>query len=91
MSQRRAVARGPRGAGAVKAPSVKEVDPRLTAVADWLRNEKKSGLHTKEAVQYEKVRAGRQSRLARVAARSACAAARLRAPCLRAAALRALP
>ena len=36
--------------------NVKEVDPRLTAVADWLRNEKKSGLHTKEAVQYEKVR-----------------------------------
>jgi len=35
-------------------PLVKEVDPRLTAVADWLRNEKKSGLHTKEAVQYEK-------------------------------------
>ena len=27
----------------------------VTAVADWLRNEKKSGLHTKEAVQYEKV------------------------------------
>ena len=39
--------------------NVKEVDPRLTAVADWLRNEKKSGLHTKEAVQYEKVRARR--------------------------------
>lgn len=34
----------------------KDVDPRLTAVADWLRNEKKSNLHTKEAVQYEKVR-----------------------------------
>jgi len=32
----------------------KDVDPRLTAVADWLRNEKKSNLHTKEAVQYEK-------------------------------------
>jgi len=35
-------------------PSVKEVDPQITAVADWLRNEKKSGLTTKEAVQYEK-------------------------------------
>jgi len=55
MSRRQQMAR-PRGGaprGAV-APSVKEVDPRLTAVADWLRNEKKSGLHTKEAVQYEK-------------------------------------
>ena len=31
------------------------VDPKLTAVADWLRNEKRSGLTTKEAVQYEKV------------------------------------
>jgi len=30
------------------------VDPKLTAVADWLRNEKRSGLTTKEAVQYEK-------------------------------------
>ena len=37
-------------------PPAKEVDPRLNAVADWLRNEKQSGLHTKEAVQYEKVR-----------------------------------
>ena len=53
---RRAVARAPRG-GAAPGINVKEVDPRLTAVADWLRNEKKSGLHTKEAVQYEKVRA----------------------------------
>jgi len=50
MSARRAA----RGAPNVKAPAVKDVDPRLTAVADWLRNEKKSGLHTKEAVQYEK-------------------------------------
>ena len=57
MSQRRAVGRAPRGGAAMmKAPSVKEVDPKLTAVADWLRNEKKSGLHTKEAVQYEKAR-----------------------------------
>ena len=39
----------------MKAVIPKEVDSRLTAVADWLRNEKKSGLHTKEAVQYEKV------------------------------------
>ena len=36
------------------AQNAKEVDPRLVAVADWLRNEKKSGLITKEAVQYEK-------------------------------------
>ena len=58
MSQRRvarAAAAPARGRGGVpQAMSVKEVDPRLTAVADWLRNEKKSGLHTKEAVQYEK-------------------------------------
>jgi hypothetical protein len=53
---RRAVARGP-GRGQVAAmQNTKEVDPRLIAVADWLRNEKKSGLITKEAVQYEKVR-----------------------------------
>ena len=38
-------------------PDPKDVDPKIQAVADWLRNEKKSGLHTKEAVQYEKVRA----------------------------------
>ena len=56
MSQRRAVARGPRGAP-MKTVDPKEVDPKLNAVADWLRNEKKSGLHTKEAVQYEKVHA----------------------------------
>ena len=53
---RRAVARGPRGGPPIKpAMNAKEVDPRLNAVADWLRNEKKSGLTTKEAVQYEKV------------------------------------
>lgn len=34
-----------------------EVDPKLQAVADWLRSEKRSGLITKEAIQYEKVRA----------------------------------
>ena len=55
---RRAVARAP-GRGSDKSAALANappVDPRLTAVADWLRNEKKSGLHTKEAVQYEKVR-----------------------------------
>ena len=40
----------------IAAVDPKGVDPRLIAVADWLRNEKKSGLNTKEAVQYEKVR-----------------------------------
>jgi len=54
MSQRRAVGRAPARGGQIRQPAVKEVDPRLTAVADWLRNEKKSGLNTKEAVQYEK-------------------------------------
>ena len=48
-------ARGP-GPGGVKLAEKKDVDPRLNAVADWLRSEKYSGLHTKEAVQYEKVR-----------------------------------
>jgi len=38
----------------IAAVDPKGVDPRLIAVADWLRNEKKSGLNTKEAVQYEK-------------------------------------
>jgi len=55
MAPRQQVARGPRSATALRQQTpVKEIDPRLTAVADWLRNEKKSGLHTKEAVQYEK-------------------------------------
>ena len=53
MSRR--VARGPPGRGVVAAKDPKDVDPKILAVADWLRNEKKSGLHTKEAVQYEKV------------------------------------
>ena len=48
-------ARGP-GPGGVRLAEKKDVDPRLNAVADWLRSEKYSGLHTKEAVQYEKVR-----------------------------------
>ena len=48
-------ARGP-GPGGVKLAEKKDVDPRLNAVADWLRSAKYSGLHTKEAVQYEKVR-----------------------------------
>lgn len=39
-----------------KGGPMKEADAKMTAVADWLRNEKKSGLNTKEAVQYEKVR-----------------------------------
>ena len=59
MSRRPAApGRAPRGTGkgaGVVDPG--EVDPRLTAVADWLRNEKRSGLAVKEAVQYEKVRA----------------------------------
>ena len=56
MSRRRIQrARGP-GPGGVKLAEKKDVDPRLNAVADWLRSEKYSGLHTKEAVQYEKVR-----------------------------------
>lgn len=38
------------------------VDPKLEVVAAWLRNEKRSGLYTKEAVQYEKVCAARASR-----------------------------
>lgn len=44
---RDAVARAPPG-GAEKP------NPALLAVADWLRNEKRSGLLTKEAIQYEK-------------------------------------
>jgi len=36
------------------APTGKEADPKMLAVADFLRNEKRSGLHTKEAVQYDK-------------------------------------
>eukprot|EP00966_Prymnesium_polylepis_P148403 3428012-Prymnesium_polylepis.3 len=38
------------------APIAEQQDPKLLKLADWLRNEKKSGLTTKEAVQYEKVR-----------------------------------
>ena len=38
------------------APPGEAADSRLTSIADWMRNEKKSGLTTKEAVQYEKVR-----------------------------------
>jgi len=33
---------------------IKTEDARIVSVADWLRNEKVSGLKTKEAVQYEK-------------------------------------
>jgi len=49
-------AKAPKGKVA-KVGAVAKDDPkdaRMTLVADWLRNEKKSGLHTKEAVQYEK-------------------------------------
>ena len=49
MSRRGPVAaRGPRAKPGIGSVAPKDVDPRLTAVADWLRNEKKSGLHTKE-------------------------------------------
>eukprot|EP00322_Chrysochromulina_rotalis_P023454 CAMPEP_0115849444 /NCGR_PEP_ID=MMETSP0287-20121206/11453_1 /TAXON_ID=412157 /ORGANISM="Chrysochromulina rotalis, Strain UIO044" /LENGTH=356 /DNA_ID=CAMNT_0003303413 /DNA_START=60 /DNA_END=1130 /DNA_ORIENTATION=+ len=44
----------PRGRGGLAPPEETNIDPKLTAVADWLRNEKRSGLNTKEAVQYEK-------------------------------------
>ena len=48
----------PRQRGAVKPPKAGEAvtkeDKQLQAVADWLRNEKKSGLQVREAVQYEK-------------------------------------
>lgn len=37
------------------APAPEAADSKLLSVADWLRNEKRSGLHTKEAIQYEKV------------------------------------
>jgi translocation protein SEC62 len=49
LRQRGSVAKGAKVGG----PGSKE-DQRLQAVANWLRNEKRSGLHTKEAVQYEK-------------------------------------
>lgn len=38
------------------APPAAAADSKYLAIANWLRNEKKSGLYTKEAVQYEKVR-----------------------------------
>ena len=41
--------------GKPAAPVIKDTDSALAKIAAWLRNEKKSGLHTKEAVQYEKV------------------------------------
>jgi hypothetical protein len=47
--------------------AVTAVDPKLVAVADWLRNEKKSGLTTREAIQYEKVHAHHPPRAARAA------------------------
>ena len=40
----------------IQIPNVNRDDSRILALADFLRNEKRSGLHTKEAVQYEKVR-----------------------------------
>ena len=48
----------------IQIPNVNRDDTRILALADFLRNEKRSGLHTKEAVQYEKVRARRTSRQA---------------------------
>jgi len=39
---------------AQKSGPIQTSDPRIAGVADWLRNEKHSGLKTKEAVQYEK-------------------------------------
>ena len=51
---RRPIARA-RSGGQGPAPAGPPVDPKITSVADWLRNEKRSGLTTKEAVQYEKV------------------------------------
>ena len=47
----RSLVRGRAGPAAQQAP----VDPKVEVVAAWLRNEKRSGLYTKEAVQYEKV------------------------------------
>jgi len=52
-SEREARQRGAVKGAKVGGPGAKE-DERLKAVANWLRNEKRSGLHTKEAVQYEK-------------------------------------
>lgn len=51
----------------IQIPNVNRDDTRILALADFLRNEKRSGLHTKEAVQYEKVRARRTSRTRRAA------------------------
>ena len=48
----------------IQIPNVNRDDTRILALADFLRNEKRSGLHTKEAVQYEKVRARRTRRAA---------------------------
>ena len=47
----------------IQIPNVNRDDSRILALADFLRNEKRSGLHTKEAVQYEKVRARRTRRV----------------------------
>jgi len=49
MSQRRVRPASGRNAGR-SADTAPPVDPKLKAVADWLRNEKRSHLHTKEAV-----------------------------------------
>ena len=49
----RSLVRGRAGPAAQQAGP--PVDPKLEVVAAWLRNEKRSGLYTKEAVQYEKV------------------------------------
>ena len=55
MSARRVQRPVARGSGRQPVEAAPPVDPKLMAVADWLRNEKRSHLHTKEAVQYEKV------------------------------------
>ena len=54
MSSRRVLKKS--AANAKQGGPIKTEDARITLVADWLRNEKRSGLKTKEAVQYEKVR-----------------------------------
>jgi|TARA_B100000513_G_scaffold67997_1_gene27079 hypothetical protein len=56
MSARKKLSRHTQGAALNKVHSgpLKPEDNKVLLVADWLRNEKRSGLKTKEAVQYEK-------------------------------------
>ena len=51
-----------RNRGMVPPAPAEQADSRLTNIADWLRNEKKSGLITKEAIQYDRVRAALRQR-----------------------------